>query len=64
MEVFRAVDKPYAFVTFRSVELASACLALDGLSIAGKAVRVNRPRDYDPMQCPPVPGREITLNQS
>lgn len=61
-EVFCAADKPFAFVTFRSVELATACLALDGLAINGKAVRVNRPKDYDPAQFPPVPGREIKLN--
>jgi len=39
----------YGFVEFRSVAEATSCLALNNIELAGKPLRIERPRDYAPM---------------
>jgi len=42
-------EKAYAFIEFRSAEEASAGMSLDGITLQGHALRVRRPKDYQPM---------------
>jgi splicing factor U2AF subunit len=41
-------EKAYAFIEFRSAEEASAGMSLDGITLQGNALRVRRPKDYQP----------------
>jgi splicing factor U2AF subunit len=41
-------EKAYAFIEFRSAEEASAGMSLDGITLQGHALRVRRPKDYQP----------------
>lgn len=66
IKVYLNVEKCYAFVEFLSVELASACMALDGIRFehpTGTTVlRIRRPNDYRPELLPPQ-GALPHLNQ-
>uniref|UniRef100_A0A6B2LAE5 RRM domain-containing protein n=1 Tax=Arcella intermedia TaxID=1963864 RepID=A0A6B2LAE5_9EUKA len=42
-------EKAYAFIEFRSSEEASAGMSLDGITLQGHALRVRRPKDYQPV---------------
>lgn len=57
IKVYLNVEKCYAFVEFMSIELATACMALDGIRFehyTGTTVlRIRRPNDYHPDQLPP-----------
>ena len=48
-------DRHFAFVEFASVEIASACMKLDGISFRGNPVKIRRPNDYNPAAVLPVP---------
>ncbi|ORX48869.1 hypothetical protein DM01DRAFT_1326154 [Hesseltinella vesiculosa] len=41
-------DKSYAFVEFKTPELATAAMSLDGIIWQGQSLRVRRPTDYQP----------------
>jgi len=41
-------EKHFAFVEFKSIELATAALELDGIQYRGSPLRVRRPNDYNP----------------
>lgn len=41
-------DKAFAFVELKSIELASACLELDGLVMEGAPLKVQRANEYKP----------------
>lgn len=45
-------DKKFAFVEFRSMEEASACMHLDGIEFKGTQIKIRRPSDYDAMNFP------------
>ena len=42
-------EKGYAFAEFTTPEDATACMALDGIVLHGIALRVRRPKDYNPL---------------
>lgn len=50
-DVHMAADNKFGFVEFRSAAECSNALALDGMQLLGKPLRVARPNDYAP---PPV----------
>lgn len=37
----------FGFLEFKSVEMTTACLALDGMFMAGSQLRVRRPNDFN-----------------
>ncbi|KAJ2959135.1 hypothetical protein NQZ79_g5353 [Umbelopsis isabellina] len=41
-------DKNYAFVEFHHPDQATAALAFDGISFQGQALKIRRPKDYQP----------------
>eukprot|EP00529_Nitzschia_sp_RCC80_P010803 CAMPEP_0113452238 /NCGR_PEP_ID=MMETSP0014_2-20120614/6745_1 /TAXON_ID=2857 /ORGANISM="Nitzschia sp." /LENGTH=624 /DNA_ID=CAMNT_0000343607 /DNA_START=48 /DNA_END=1922 /DNA_ORIENTATION=+ /assembly_acc=CAM_ASM_000159 len=48
-------ERRFCFLEFRSVEMASACMALDGVNVNNKGqVKVKRPNDYNPASAPQV----------
>lgn len=50
------LDKNFAFIEFRSIEETTAAMAFDGINFQGQALKIRRPRDYQPM-----PGQSQTL---
>mmetsp|Transcript_11671 Transcript_11671/g.20775 ORF Transcript_11671/g.20775 Transcript_11671/m.20775 type:complete len:456 (+) Transcript_11671:148-1515(+) len=46
VSVYVNLEKKFGFVEFKTMELASACLSLDGLDFNGIPLRVRRPNDY------------------
>jgi len=44
------LDKNFAFIELRSVNETSACMTLDGVEFSGCALKIKRPRDYQPIQ--------------
>lgn len=50
------LDKNFAFIEFRSIEETTASMAFDGINFQGQALKIRRPRDYQPM-----PGQGQTL---
>jgi RNA recognition motif. (a.k.a. RRM, RBD, or RNP domain) len=40
-------EKRFAFVEFASVEMATACMQLDGMELGGVPVKIKRPNDYN-----------------
>lgn len=47
-------DRHFAFVEFHSVDIATACMQLDGICIRGNPVKIRRPNDYNPTAVAPV----------
>lgn len=62
VNVYLNHERRFAFVEFRSIPLATACLALDGVEMGGNQLRVRRPNDYNPAAVPPVSTPPIKLN--
>jgi splicing factor U2AF subunit len=66
-KVYLNTEKCYAFVEFSTIELTTACMALDGVKFdhytGSTIVRVRRPNDYRPEMLPP-PGPIPVLNVS
>ncbi|KAG7361526.1 RNA recognition motif containing protein [Nitzschia inconspicua] len=55
LSVYINHERRFCFLEFRTVEMATACLALDGINIEGKGnVKVKRPNDYNPTMAPKV----------
>jgi len=55
LSVYINHERRFCFLEFRTVEMATACLALDGINIHGKGkVKVKRPNDYNPAMAPKV----------
>jgi hypothetical protein len=55
LSVYINHERRFCFLEFRTVEMATACLALDGIDIHGKGtVKVKRPNDYNPTSAPKV----------
>lgn len=43
------IDKNFAFLEFRSVEECTQAMAFDGVNFQGQALKIRRPRDYQPL---------------
>ena len=66
LSVYINHERRFCFLEFKTVEMATACLALDGIDIHGKGkVKVKRPNDYNPTMAPKVhPSAIPTLDVS
>ncbi|KAL3906399.1 MAG: hypothetical protein SGARI_004024, partial [Bacillariaceae sp.] len=55
LSVYINNERRFCFLEFRTVEMTTACLDLDGINIHGKGkVKVKRPNDYNPTMAPKV----------
>ena len=55
LSVYINHERRFCFLEFKTVEMATACLALDGIDIHGKGkVKVKRPNDYSPTMAPKI----------
>mmetsp|Transcript_23442 Transcript_23442/g.32866 ORF Transcript_23442/g.32866 Transcript_23442/m.32866 type:complete len:662 (+) Transcript_23442:119-2104(+) len=55
LSVYINHERRFCFLEFKTVEMTSACMALDGINIMGKGkVKIKRPNDYNPTLAPPV----------
>lgn len=55
LSVYINHERRFCFLEFKTVEMATACLELDGIDIHGKGkVKVKRPNDYNPTMAPKV----------
>jgi len=55
LSVYINHERRFCFLEFKTVEMATACLALDGIDIHGRGkVKVKRPNDYNPTMAPKV----------
>jgi len=49
------LEKNFAFLEFRSVEETTLAMAFDGIILQGQALKIRRPKDYQP-----IPGMSVT----
>ena len=49
LDTMIAGEGKFGFVEFRTIAEAISCLALNGIELGGKQLRIERPRDYTPM---------------
>lgn len=52
LSVYLNRDRRFGFVEFATIELTTACMALDGIDFYGNLVRIRRPNDYAPESLP------------
>ncbi len=53
MSVYINKERRFAFLEFHSIDVCTACLALDGIDVCNKGkVKVKRPNDYNPSMAP------------
>jgi len=53
LSVYINRERRFAFVEFRTMEICTACLALDGINILNRGkVKIKRPNDYNPSMAP------------
>ncbi|CAB9496331.1 Splicing factor U2af large subunit [Seminavis robusta] len=53
LSVYINHERKFSFLEFKSVEMTTACMELDGIDINGKGkVKVKRPNDYNPTMAP------------
>lgn len=64
VHVYVKPNGAFAFVELRTMELASACLALDGIGFRGSSLKVQRPKDYNEAASPRPAGPPLTLELS
>lgn len=55
LSVYINQERRFCFLEFKSVEMTTACLQLDGINIHGKGkIHIKRPNDYNPVMAPKV----------
>lgn len=55
LSVYINKERKFSFVEFKSVDICTACMSLDGIDIDGKGtVKVKRPNDYNPALAMPT----------
>lgn len=55
LSVYINHERRFCFLEFRTVEMATSCLELDGVDIHGRGkVKVKRPNDYNPAMAPQI----------
>ncbi|CAM9784314.1 unnamed protein product [Chrysoparadoxa australica] len=62
VSVYLNPERAFAFVELKSVELTSACMALDGILMKDSQLKIRRPSDYTAAAVPPDTGPPIALN--
>jgi len=56
LSVYINRERRFAFVEFRTVEMCTSCLNLDGINLAGQGtVKIKRPNDFNPALLTPDP---------
>lgn len=54
LSVYINRERRFAFVEFKTMEMTTACMALDGINILGRGIiKIKRPNDYNPSLAPP-----------
>lgn len=62
LSVYINHERCFAFLEFKSVEMTTAGLQLDGIDINGKGkVHVKRPNDYNPLTAPKIHASKIPI---
>lgn len=64
LSVYINHKKCFAFVELKSIELATACLALDGIMLKNVALRILRANEYKPELVPAAMNRVINFDLS
>lgn len=65
LNVYINKERRFAFVEFKSVDICTACLVLDGIDVCGKGkVKVKRPNDYQPDLAPRPSSKPIDFDVS
>lgn len=54
LNVYINHDRRFCFIEFTTVEMTTACMALDGLQVYGQTVKIKRPNDYNALTAPKV----------
>ncbi|GKY97293.1 hypothetical protein MPSEU_000687700 [Mayamaea pseudoterrestris] len=54
LSVYINPERQFSFLEFKTVEMTTACLDLDGLVMQGFACKIKRPNDYNPSLAPRV----------
>ena len=55
LSVYINQERRFCFLEFKTVEMTTACMALDGIDLAQKGkVKIKRPNDYNPAMAPEV----------
>ena len=54
LSVYINRERQYCFIEFTTVEITTACMALDGMILQGQALKIKRPNDYNPLTAPKV----------
>ncbi len=55
LSVYINQERRFCFLEFRTVEMTTACLQLDGINVNGKGkLHIKRPNDYNPLMAPKV----------
>jgi splicing factor U2AF 65 kDa subunit len=55
LSVYINQERRFCFLEFKTVEMTTACMALDGIDLALKGkVKIKRPNDYNPAMAPEV----------
>jgi splicing factor U2AF subunit len=55
LSVYINQERRFCFLEFKTVEMTTACMALDGIDLALKGkVKIKRPNDYNPVMAPEV----------
>jgi len=62
-DVWISAEKQFAFVEVRTVADANSAMQLDGITLYGQALRVNRPSDYVPPPTGQDPQQALAMHQ-
>jgi splicing factor U2AF subunit len=54
LSVYINHERHFCFLEFKTVEMTTACMAMDGLPLAGQSLKIKRPNDYSPAMAPRV----------
>jgi splicing factor U2AF subunit len=54
LSVYINQERHFCFLEFKTVEMTTACLGLDGLEIQGQPIKIKRPNDYNPATAPTI----------
>lgn len=54
LNVYMHNERRFCFIEFKTVEMTTACMALDGLIVQGQTLKVKRPNDYNALAAPKV----------
>lgn len=59
LNVYINHERRFCFVEFKTVEMTTACINLDGLVVQGQTVKIKRPNDYNALTAPKLHPSQI-----